>query len=824
MRFIPRNWRIQPLMMGTWVALVLTLLGGWLWWGEVQTVDAQTPAGYGPMLFLIENSNGRAIPGGEDLAIHTRLQEKPAQILIGSGSAADAQTLREAGFGVSVLDADTAGQVYYFVEAQSQPAAARQAAADHGRVVYADDAQLLVAVPVDGEANLLATLPAQGLALALLNPAALPPWSLESSDLPAPRASRAANPLITSLLPQLSTTALQTLIRELSGEVNVTLPTGTVNLNPRYTFSGNITQSERYLFEYHKALGLNPTYAAWTYGNYSGRNVVVDIPGTVNPGRIWVIGGHFDTNSENPYVSAPGADDNASGSAATMLIAKILKGYKFNDTVRFVYFSGEEQGQWGSDRYARSLSLAGADIRGYIDLDMIGYDSNGDRVVELHTGTGPKSNALVEYFKNANVNYGQGLVFEQRTTTASRFSDHRSFWDYNYGAFLVIENFFENGDPRPADRNPWYHNTGDRVSRVNLDYVARIGRVGLATIAELAGIQDPAVTPTVTATRTPTATPMPTHTPTATRTPSATATATRTPTHTTTPPTATATATPSSTPTVTPTATEIPVGCQNLLQNSGFETTSPAQWSFQGAYPGRIVTAPAYAGERAAQIGVPTAAGNMAAYSTAYQSVDVPTWPTSVTLTFWEQPNGTGDGSDVREVRLLRSNLSTLATLNADRSSGNGEWQPRTFDITQYKGQTLFVYFSLYNNGSGTQRWSYLDEVMLTVCNGDVTPTATATTTATDDSHIDANRDTDAHGNRRGNRHAHCHHHRHATSAVWLSALCRERDPDRDAHPHGDSHGNSDRNVYAHSHAHGYQRRDDNADGHSHAHGHGDGN
>ena len=110
----------------------------------------------------------------------------------------------------------------------------------------------------------------------------------------------------------------------------------------------------------------------------------------------------------------------------------------------------------------------GEQVIGYIDLDMMGYDGNGDRVVEIHTGSGPKSNAFGAEFLERNTRYGLGLNFEVKSTTASRFSDHSSFWDQDYASFLIIENFFDDAIAR--DRNPWYHNTGDLPLRVDYNY------------------------------------------------------------------------------------------------------------------------------------------------------------------------------------------------------------------------------------------------------------------------------------------------------------------------------------------------------------------
>ncbi|MCB0152999.1 MAG: hypothetical protein KDE01_35750, partial [Caldilineaceae bacterium] len=76
-----------------------------------------------------------------------------------------------------------------------------------------------------------------------------------------------------------------------------------------------------------------------------------------------------------------------------------------------------------------------------------------------------------DQYLERNTRYAVGLTFERKTGTASRFSDHASFWDNDYASFLIIENFFT--DAIANDRNPYYHNTGDLPSRVDFDYVAR---------------------------------------------------------------------------------------------------------------------------------------------------------------------------------------------------------------------------------------------------------------------------------------------------------------------------------------------------------------
>jgi hypothetical protein len=653
---------------------------------------AQAEPAFGPELLLFKGNATTALPMlPPGVQLHARLQDGPATLYIVSGDSrqlAASQAATDALFTWQLLDADTTGKVYYLVDATVAEAKAQAAAV--GQLLYEEETLLLLAVAKANEGRLVSALPVAGIPIALL-PSAPLPWPPTGNEAlhTAAATVTAADPLIASLLPLLTEADLNTLISELSGETPVTIGNDTITLNTRYTFATRIQDAERYLHQYYTQLGMAVTYAPWTYGSYSGRNVIAEIPGVEHPERIWLVGGHFDSISENPYNLAPGADDNGSGTAATMLIAKLFRDYQFADTVRFVHFSGEEQGHWGSIVYARDQKLKGAQIMGYIDLDMIGWDGNDDRVVEIHAGTGPKSNTLATAFASVNDRYGQGLVIERKTDTASRFSDHASFWDQDYAAFLAIENFFDGEYPR--DRNPKYHNTGDKVALVDLTYVALYGRVALATMAESAGIRqsDPNATPTPTVTRT-------------------------------------------STPQPSPSVTPPPTGCVDLLVNGGFESNSG--WSF-GSTPAqtKIVNIAAYTGTRSVLQGLPTGAANVTAHSSAFQTVALPTTAQQILLRYWEQPGGNSDGVDYRETLLLNPNFSTLATLErTSQALTDGAWRERTFDLTTHRGRSVVLYLNVYNNGTGSQFWRYVDQVALLACTGaTATPTPTVTPTPT---------------------------------------------------------------------------------------------
>jgi hypothetical protein len=150
--------------------------------------------------------------------------------------------------------------------------------------------------------------------------------------------------------------------------------------------------------------------------------------------------------------------------------------------------------------------------------------------------------------------------------------------------------------------------------------------------------------------------------------------------------------------------------------NGDFETTSG--WSFGSTpYPARYVTSPVYSGLRAVSQGLPAGVANRVAHSSTYQRLTIPAnAPAPVVLRFMRRAGGPADGVDYREALLLNSSLGYLATLERSYAAGNDQWVERSYDLTAYRGSTLYVYFNVYNNGAGTQMWTTLDRVSLGPC------------------------------------------------------------------------------------------------------------
>ncbi len=189
------------------------------------------------------------------------------------------------------------------------------------------------------------------------------------------------------------------------------------------------------------------------YGDQTS-NVIAEIPGAVSPDSIYIICGHLDSITWPMEETAPGADDNASGSATVIEAARVMAPYQFRYTVRFICFSAEEVGLVGSEYYAQSAFAAGDEILGVINLDMIlyapaGYDS-------LWIPYDSQSQALAEAVAQAMGTCVPSLDVVTEYDPSATYSDHSSFWNYGYPAVLGIE--------YDVDNNPFYHTTTDLLA------------------------------------------------------------------------------------------------------------------------------------------------------------------------------------------------------------------------------------------------------------------------------------------------------------------------------------------------------------------------
>jgi hypothetical protein len=117
-------------------------------------------------------------------------------------------------------------------------------------------------------------------------------------------------------------------------------------------------------------------------------NVVATLRGSTSPGRIYVVSGHYDsrcTDVLDAVKDAPGADDDASGVAVALELARVMARRDVGATVVFAAVAGEEQGLFGSDFMARQYKAAGADVQAMFTNDIVGSSRADDGTVDPHT-------------------------------------------------------------------------------------------------------------------------------------------------------------------------------------------------------------------------------------------------------------------------------------------------------------------------------------------------------------------------------------------------------------------------------------------------------
>jgi subtilisin-like proprotein convertase family protein len=278
------------------------------------------------------------------------------------------------------------------------------------------------------------------------------------------------SPLIDSIACDVSLDSLSLFDRQLSGDTTVYIGGVLDSIKTRNSdYSGN-AKAAQFILEEFQSFGLAAEYQQYDNNGY---NVVATKTGLLFPNEHYVICAHYDDMPSSTL--APGADDNASGVSAVLEAARLLSTGTFDYTLKFVAFDEEEQGLIGSWAYADTAFKYGVVIKGVINLDMIGWDSNSD--YELSVASNTTSMPLMESFTDILRIYQPELSPHLIIATNS---DHSRFWNKGYQALLAIEEY-------PGDFLPYYHTVNDLFQNINTDFffaVARGSIVALATMAK----------------------------------------------------------------------------------------------------------------------------------------------------------------------------------------------------------------------------------------------------------------------------------------------------------------------------------------------------
>lgn len=215
-------------------------------------------------------------------------------------------------------------------------------------------------------------------------------------------------------------------------------------------------------------------------------NVVCTKPGGGEPERFVIICAHYDsrTSSLNDFTSAaPGAVDNASGVAVLLEAARVLRGADTARSVRFLAFSGEEQGLAGSDAYAGAVRAAGTDIVLLINLDMVGHPVDAERrtiIIERDVGNATTANDA------ASASFAAEMARAAGTHTSLRVKPGK-IYDSDYMPFerrgYVCIGAFDG-----STAAPFYHTVDDTLDKVDTRFCSEVARMVIATVLKAAGV------------------------------------------------------------------------------------------------------------------------------------------------------------------------------------------------------------------------------------------------------------------------------------------------------------------------------------------------
>ena len=213
-------------------------------------------------------------------------------------------------------------------------------------------------------------------------------------------------------------------------------------------------------------------------------NVIAYKRGTLYPDEYVVCGAHYDSynNSQGHPDSllAPGADDNASGTAGIIETARLLKHCTFERSILYCGWAAEEIGLRGSAAFAKDCADQRLDIVGYFNLDMIGYLEEGSDIhVNLMYTT--RDSIIADYvFNFSHVYYPEMRIWQDWLSAGD--SDYSSFNRNGYAAVHTFEDTHHS--------SPFIHTPNDiiGVSVNNLDQAKRFTELNLGLVATLAGL------------------------------------------------------------------------------------------------------------------------------------------------------------------------------------------------------------------------------------------------------------------------------------------------------------------------------------------------
>ncbi len=239
----------------------------------------------------------------------------------------------------------------------------------------------------------------------------------------------------------------------------------------RYTGTPNCTMAGDWIYDEFKQMGLNVEFHEWSFEKFQSKNIVATIPGT-DPfsNAIFIICAHYDT-----VKNSPGANDDGSGVVAVLSIAEVLSKYSFNHTIKFITFSGEEVGTYGSFNYARDAYNKKENIVAVLNLDIIGYAETSEGGKILRFFHEEPSTWIADFAQTISSKYIDIVDLSIESLPNYPGADNQAFVDYGYDGVWIAQH----------DSNWVGHSENDTLEHINLTYHIKVTKLMLAILTEL---------------------------------------------------------------------------------------------------------------------------------------------------------------------------------------------------------------------------------------------------------------------------------------------------------------------------------------------------
>jgi hypothetical protein len=271
-------------------------------------------------------------------------------------------------------------------------------------------------------------------------------------------------------------------IRKLVDKVSATTfkanLTHLVSFPTRFSTSAHYAKASAAARTQLQGMGYTTRFQNITVNGGASRNVIAEKKGGAAGARkAVVVTAHLDSINlqGGPTANAPGADDNGSGSAGLLEMARVLRDHRSKHDLRFILFGGEEEGLFGSKHYVAKLSAAErAKILAVVNMDMIASLNTPTRSVLLEGAT--LSQRVIDGLREAAATYTKLIV---ETSLNPFASDHVPFINAGIPAVLTIES---------ADNtNSRVHSSKDTIDHLKADLAVEILRMNVAFVASEAG-------------------------------------------------------------------------------------------------------------------------------------------------------------------------------------------------------------------------------------------------------------------------------------------------------------------------------------------------